>query len=283
MQERMQESLPQYPVIAFTGAGNMAGALIRGLVAGGYPPDNIIATRRTLSALQSLKDETGVRVSADNGEAVSQAGVVVAGVKPVQVTLLLSGLRKQLGKTRPLMISLAAGVTLAQLEAAAGPGVPVVRAMPNTPVAVRLGITALVAGAGVSPEQHDCATQLFAAAGSVHWLEREDDIHAFTALAGSGPAYLFLFIEALAEAAVQTGMQPEQAMQLARDMVHGAAVLCAGSDASPQVLRREVTSPGGVTASAIKAFEDGKLRALVAQAIEAAVRRSREMACDENL
>jgi pyrroline-5-carboxylate reductase len=204
------------------------------------------------------------------------AGIVVLAIKPQIMGDALPGLRAMIG-AETTILSIAAGTTLANLEAGLGPAA-IVRAMPNTPAQVGRGITAAVANQRVSPEARALVTDLLKAVGDVAWVDAEAQIDAVTAVSGSGPAYVFLFAECLAEAAIEAGLPPELAARFARATVAGAGELLYRSDLPPATLRTNVTSPGGTTAAALGVLmaEDG-LGPLLARAVAAAKKRSEEL------
>ena len=267
------------PVIAFIGAGNMAGCIINGLIKNKYPAENIIATRRSQQALAALHDQYGIETTADNEDAVRKAGVVIIGVKPKDMKAVLTSIQRSFAEHKPLLISIAAGTTLEQLDSYSGrQALPVIRSMPNTPSSVMTGVTSLYANKRATEVDKALAETIFSSVGITEWLSKEEDIHAYTALAGSGPAYLFLFMEALSDAAECLGINKEVAMRLTMQTVYGAALLADTSEESPEVLRRQVTSPGGVTAAALSTFEKLELKGIVLSALESAIARSKEMA-----
>jgi pyrroline-5-carboxylate reductase len=227
-----------------------------------------------------MADSHRVRVVADPvglTEAV-EPGALLLAVKPQMMDAVLPSYARLLAADT-LVLSIAAGKPIALFERLLGPGLGVVRAMPNTPAAVGRGVTVLCANAGASAEQRALAERLMAAVGSVHWVDYEEQMHAVTAVSGSGPAYVFLMIEALAEAAVRSGLPHALAADLARGTVSGAGELARRSPGSAAQLRRDVTSPGGTTAAALAVLmaPDG-LAPLLERAVAAAARRSRELA-----
>ena len=267
------------PVIAFIGAGNMAGCIINGLIKRKYPAENIIATRRSQQAVTALHNQYGIETTTDNEDAVRKAGVVIIGVKPKDMEAVLTSIQSSFTKHRPLLISIAAGTTLEQLDNYSGrQSLPVIRSMPNTPSSVMAGATSLYANKQATEADKALTESIFSSVGITEWLSKEEDIHAYTALAGSGPAYLFLFMEALSDAAERLGVDKEIAIRLTMQTVYGAALLADTGKQSPEALRRQVTSPGGVTAAALSTFEKLALKDMVLSALESAVARSKEMA-----
>ena len=258
--------------IAFIGAGNMAGSLIRGLVANGVAAQQIAACDLDAAKLTQLQQECGIRTGS-MADIAGTADVVVLAVKPQGMADVCAALRPAL-QPGTLIISIAAGIALRSLEAWLGSERAIVRCMPNTPALVLEGATGLYANANTSATQAALAEAILAAVGISAWLASEEDINAVTALSGSGPAYFFLLMEAMEQAAVRMGLAPELARQLTLQTALGAARLASGSDVAPDELRRRVTSPGGTTEAAIRSFESADFRAVVEQALFAAQKRS---------
>jgi pyrroline-5-carboxylate reductase len=263
--------------LGFIGAGNMAGSLIAGLWADGYDPKKIWASDPDPEKLDSLAGRFGVNTTANNLAAVENSQVVVLAVKPQALREVALGLAATVQRCKPLIISLAAGVTEAAIDRWLGGGNDIVRCMPNTPALVKTGATALHGNDNISGEQRSRAEAVLRAVGVAVWVEREALLDAVTALSGSGPAYFFLFMEAMEEAAVKLGLEAKTARLLTQQTALGAARLAIESDESPAELRRKVTSPGGTTERAVGRFEDGGLRSLVAEAMRAAERRAVEL------
>lgn len=263
--------------IAFIGGGNMARAMIGGLLDSGCPPSSF-AVGESHPGQRSALVPLGVTVTDDNAAALSGARVAVLAVKPQDAAAALRPLRAQLGAGKPLLLSVAAGLRVTDLRAWCGPGVPVVRAMPNRPAFVRAGASALFATPEVTPDDRMLAAAILGAVGSVAWVASEAELDVVTALSGSGPAYFFLLAELLADAAVALGLEPAVASDLAIGTLHGAGVLAQESDGDLARLRAEVTSRGGTTEAALRAFDAAGLRSIVATAVAAAATRSRELA-----
>ncbi len=262
--------------IAFIGAGNMAGSLIRGLVAKGVAAQHIAACDLDATKLEQLQQECGIRTGS-MADVAATADVVVLAVKPQGMAEVCAALRSSL-QDGVLIISIAAGIPLRSLQAWLGAERAIVRCMPNTPALVLGGATGLYANANTSPAQAALAEAILAAVGVSVWLASEEDINAVTALSGSGPAYFFLLMEAMEQAGVRMGLAPELARQLTLQTALGAAKLASGSDVAPDELRRRVTSPNGTTEAAIRSFESADFRAVVEQALFAAQKRSVELA-----
>ena len=267
------------PRIAFIGGGNMAASLIGGLRAQGLPASAICASDPGADRRTELHDAHGIDTFADNAQAVAGADVVVLAVKPQVMQTVCRDLAPHLQASQ-LIVSIAAGITCASLQQWLGADTPraIVRCMPNTPALLRQGVSGLFANAAVSDEQKRQAEQLLSAVGLALWLDREELIDAVTAVSGSGPAYFFLLIEAMTAAGEQLGLPRETAAELTLQTALGAARMACESDVEAAELRRRVTSPNGTTEAAIKAFQAGGLEALVQQAMDAAARRSAELA-----
>jgi pyrroline-5-carboxylate reductase len=263
--------------LAFIGAGNMAGSLINGLVSDGYDPSRIVATDPNEAQLAAVARRTGVRTTADNCGAVANADVLILAVKPQVLQAVARAIAPQVQAARPLVISVAAGIREAALQEWLGGGVALVRTMPNTPAMIGAGATVLHAGPEVNAEQRDTAESILRAVGLTRWVDDEVQLDAVTALSGSGPAYFFLVMEAMEQAAVELGLPVDTARLLTLQTALGAARMAIESDEEPATLRRRVTSPGGTTERAIATFEDGGLRRLFAEALTAARDRSVEL------
>ncbi|MBA1202345.1 pyrroline-5-carboxylate reductase [Pseudomonas capeferrum] len=262
--------------IAFIGAGNMAASLIGGLRAQGLEASQIRASDPGAETRTRLGAEHGIEVFEDNAQAIEGADVIVLAVKPQVMKAVCVALRPNL-ESGQLIVSIAAGITCASMNAWLG-AQPIVRCMPNTPSLLRKGVSGLYATAEVSARQREQAEQLLSAVGIALWLEQEQQLDAVTAVSGSGPAYFFLMIEAMTAAGVKLGLSPETASQLTLQTALGAAHMAAASDVDAAELRRRVTSPAGTTEAAIKSFQSNGFEALVEQALEAAARRSAELA-----
>lgn len=262
--------------ISFIGAGNMASAIIGGLLKQGIEAGNIIATDPSEERRQVLSTTLGIQVMAENDQAVANADVVVLCVKPQVLQQVCEGLATALAH-KPLMISIAAGIAMADIQRWLGSPVPLVRCMPNTPAQVLKGASGLIANEQVSASQKALAGELFSSIGLVEWLHHEDLIHAVTALSGSGPAYAFLVIEAMEQAAIKLGIEADAARILAAQTVLGAAEMVLAGDVSPGQLKRNVMSPGGTTERAIEVLEQQGLVATFDQAMQAAAQRSVEL------
>lgn len=266
------------PTIGFIGAGNMASAIIGGMLDSGFQAASIWASAPDDDHLQTIRRKFGVSVTTDNRYCAQQADVVILAVKPQIMADVCRDIAPVVQNTRPLMVSIAAGLTADTLDEWLGGGLPLVRVMPNTPSLVGQGAAGLFANAAVSDEQKKTVGSIFNSIGKALWLEDEEQLHAVTALSGSGPAYFFLMLEALEAAASEAGIEAATARELAIQTMAGAAEMAARSEHDPARLKRNVMSPGGTTEQAILTFEDGGLRPLVEKAYKAAMNRSREMA-----
>lgn len=259
---------------AFLGAGKMAHALVQGILRTQLcEPDDIIVASRSASTLESLVAATSVQAAASNVDAVRAADVVVLCVKPVDVASALAQAGDALqGK---LLLSVVTGMTIGQLSKLAGHE-RIIRAMPNTAALIGLSATALTAPASISKADLELATSLFEAVGEVFAI-KEEQLDAVTGLSGSGPAYIYLIIEALSDGGVAVGLPRKLALDLAIQTVAGAAEMAASTNEHPAILREMVTSPGGTTIAGLTALENGGLRASLIAAVRAAAARSKEL------
>lgn len=266
--------------IAFIGAGNMAGSIIGGLIASGHPSTAICASSPEPDSLKRLQAIAPVSTFTDNEAAAADVDVVILAVKPAVVEAACADIAAVVAGGDKLVISVAAGVTVASLQRWLGAGVPIVRCMPNTPSLLGCGASGLYASSAVSDAQHSHAGKILSAVGTVCWVDDEDLLHAVTAVSGSGPAYFFLFMEAMTAEGERLGLAPEDAAALTAQTCLGAARMAAESGATLAELRRRVCSPGGTTERAVASFRKDELEALVARAMAACVERSREMAAE---
>jgi pyrroline-5-carboxylate reductase len=264
--------------LAILGGGNMGRALIGGLLRRGTRPEQISVGETVEAARATLSRELGIAATPDNFAAIQNANLIVVAVKPQDAGSVLRSLAPVLARNRPIVLSVAAGIRVSALEGWCGPGIPVVRAMPNRPALVGAGATGLFAPTQVEAGHRAAAERVMQAVGEVVWVSTEEALDVVTALSGSGPAYFFLVSELMAQAATQLGLEPEAARRLAIATLHGAGLLAEASDGDLARLRAEVTSKGGTTEAAIRAFEAADLRTIVSRALEAATRRSQELA-----
>jgi pyrroline-5-carboxylate reductase len=261
--------------IAFIGAGQMGAALIQALLRAGVDPGGIIASDADTARREYLAREMGLRTSASNAEAVHGADIVILAVKPQVLPEVLREIGPSLA-AHHVVISIAAGVKTETLEAALPDGVPVVRVMPNVLCAVGEAASAICGGRSAGEKDLAAAEAVFSAAGRCVRVE-ERLMDAVTGLSGSGPAYVFVFIEALADGGVRAGLPRATAQQLAAQTVLGAAKMVLESGKHPAELKDMVCSPGGTTIDGVLALEQRRLRAAVMEAVSAAKRRSEEL------
>lgn len=264
--------------ICFIGAGNMALSLIGGLISSGYPKENIIATDPNDGQRRSVTERMGIFCYENNVEAVQKADIVVFAVKPQQLQNVCESLTDTIQATKPLVISVAAGIRSTDMDAWLGSANAIVRTMPNTPALIQSGATGLFANPQVSEEQKEQAEHILRAAGLTIWVAEESQLDTVTALSGSGPAYYFLFMEAMQQAAEKMGLEKETAKLLTLQTAFGACKMAIESADDVVTLREKVTSPNGTTEQAIKAFEENQLRDVVAKAMQAAENRATELA-----
>lgn len=270
------------PTIAFIGGGNMTWALAQGMANRICPPGHIHIVEINVDAHARWQAQ-GMHVYGASGAHLQQADIVILSVKPQHMRGVVREIRPYLA-ANALVVSIAAGIrsdTLAGwLGDVGAPWLRLVRCMPNTPALVGAGACGLSALADVTVQDRDRVTQIFESVGTVTWVADDAAIDAVTALSGSGPAYVFLFIEALIAGGQAQGLDTDQARQLALATLAGATRLAAESSETPAQLRRDVTSQGGTTAAALAVFEAADLRGLVADAMAAAAERSRSLASE---
>ncbi|MBU2884441.1 pyrroline-5-carboxylate reductase [Gilvimarinus agarilyticus] len=261
--------------IAFIGAGNMAGAIIKGLLAQKYPSESIRATTRSAESAERAAAQLGIHTSTDNLSTCQWADVIVLAVKPQMLQATCASLRGALDQQ--LIMSVAAGIDTATLGRWLDGDFAIVRSMPNTPSQVGVGASGLFANAKANRDDLAFAEQIANATGLCVWVEDEAQMHAVTAVSGSGPAYYFLFMEAMIDAGEKLGLSPETARQLTLQTALGAATLAGRADVPVGELKRRVMSPGGTTERAINAFETGHLSALVDTAMNDCAKRSQSL------
>jgi len=260
--------------IVFIGGGNMAGALIGGLLRAGRPAASILVVEPVPAQRERLSQAHGVVLLAAADERLAKADTVVWAVKPQLFGVAAAPCAPHVGQA--LQLSVMAGIRSAALVAASG-STRVVRAMPNTPALIGRGIAGLYARDAVNAAERAEAEALLAPTGAVLWVAQEDDLDAVTALSGSGPAYVFFFLEAMMQAAAEMGLTPAQGRQLALATFDGATALAAASGEPPETLRTQVTSKGGTTFAAISSLEDSGVKAAFVRALHAARRRAHEL------
>lgn len=270
----MSQTLPR---IAFIGGGNMARALIAGLIADGHDPARLIVADPDADKCAQLAAAFAVGIAADNAAALTDAGVVVLCVKPQLAATVCRALAPALPTPPPLLISVMAGVTEAAISGWFARPLPLVRAMPNTPVMVQSGAIGLHAAATTTPVQRNLAEEVLRAGGLTRWVAAEADLDIVTALSGSGPAYFFYLMEALEQAAVEQGLEAATARLLTIQTALGAARMAVECDDAPARLRAWVTSPGGTTERAIACLDEAEVAALLGRALTAARERAQEL------
>lgn len=264
--------------IAIIGGGNIGEALAAGLVAAGEKPRSITVTNRRPERGEELAERYGVQVSCDNRQAVKNTEVVFLCVKPYAIIPCLTEISTAVDDETDgaVVVSMAAGVPLAELEEVVSAGTAVVRVMPNTPMALGKGVCAVVPGRFAGEDEVDIVERLLSTVGTTVSVS-EQDIDAVTALSGSSPAYVFLLVEAMIDAGVQLGIARAQAETLAVGAIAGAAAMLEGSGKTPVDLRASVCSPAGTTVAAVRSLEESGLRAAMYRAMEACALRSKEL------
>lgn len=261
--------------IGFIGGGNMANALIGGLLEKLTVPANVHVIDPNKDALIRMESEFGVSTALCIDATLAQMDVIILSVKPQQMRDVIGALAPFL--SGQLLLSIAAGIRATDISRWLGGYDKIVRTMPNTPALIGLGITGLVAMPGVDQSQRQAAQDIMQAVGATVWLEDESLIDAVTAVSGSGPAYVFYFIEAMQQAAIELGLTQEQGTQLAIATFNGAAQLALRSDIPVSVLRERVTSKGGTTYAALCSMEDSGIQQAIVKAIKAAASRGKEL------
>ncbi|UTY56340.1 pyrroline-5-carboxylate reductase [Massilia sp. erpn] len=268
--------------IAFIGGGNMASALIAGLAGKLAPGGNIHVVDPNPAALDKLFTAHGVSAATELDERVPAAEVIVLAVKPQSMRAVASQLKPLLDLAQeagrqPLLLSIAAGIRSADLARWLGGYAAIVRTMPNTPALIGQGVTGMVAAPGVTAQQRDAADHIMRAVGATVWVDKEELIDPVTAVSGSGPAYVFYFIEAMQEAAEELGLTAAQGRELALATFAGAAQLALQSDEPVSVLRERVTSKGGTTYAALSSMEQSGVKAAIGAAMRAAAARGKQL------
>jgi len=267
------------PTLAFIGGGNMARALIGGLIIDGWSPERLWVAdpdphqRRLLARDYSLPNITDV-----NAQAAAQGDVLLFAVKPQMLRLVAESLTSVVRSRKPLVVSIAAGIRVGALERWLGGGLAVVRCMPNTAALVKCAATGLYANPRTDESQRALAERIMRSVGIAIWVENETLIDVVTALSGSGPAYFLLVMEAMEQAGVQLGLAPEIARRLTQQTALGAASMALAGNEAPAALRARVTSRGGTTEKGIESLERGELHRHFEDAITAAFRRARQLA-----
>ncbi|MBI3042157.1 MAG: pyrroline-5-carboxylate reductase [Betaproteobacteria bacterium] len=261
--------------ITFIGGGNMASAIIGGLIRKRWPRKAIRVVEIAQAARQRLAHEFKVKTHAALDGDAAKGDCIVLAVKPQQLREVAAALRPHLASQ--LIVTIAAGIRVKDLSRWLGGYPRIVRVMPNTPALVHAGVSGLYAPAAVGAADRTAAGKVLGAVGGVLWLEREEDLDAVTAVSGSGPAYVFYFIEALERAARELGLSAEAAHRLAIETFAGAVKLAAQSSDAPETLRGRVTSKGGTTERALRSMEGERVKEAIVRAVRAAAERSREL------
>ncbi len=265
-------------IISIIGAGNMGASLLGGLIATGLRPQQLRIADLDQQKLNQLHGQFHVPIEQDNSIAIKDADVLILAVKPQIIAEVAISLAETLQKTKPLVISIAAGIRIDDLQDWLGGHIAIVRCMPNTPALIQAGASALYANSFVTPEQKNLAESILRAVSLTVWLSDEKQMDAVTALSGSGPAYFFLMIEAMQKAGEKMGLPADVARLLTLQTAYGAARMALESNEVITELRRQVTSPGGTTEAAINVFENNHYRQLIEKALQAALNRSEELA-----
>lgn len=264
--------------IAFIGAGNMASSIVGGLIASGHPSGRLRAADPNGSCLGALQALGVQRTGQDNAEVAQGAPVIILAVKPQVMAEACASIRALVEREQPLLISIAAGISVHSLQHWLGKRAAIVRCMPNTPALLRSGASGLYAADTVDTEQRSRAAAIMAAVGTACWVRSEAELDAVTAVSGSGPAYFFQFMEAMVEQGVALGLERETATQLSVQTCLGAARMAAESGVELAELRRRVCSPGGTTERAVASLREDQIEQIIGRAMGAAHLRSQDMA-----
>jgi len=269
--------------IAFIGGGNMTRAIAAGLIEGKYPPIDLLVSEPAIAQRAVLaRDLPGVIIEESNDDVASRAGTVVLAVKPQVMREVCTGLANTVQKTRPLIVSVAAGIRSGDIDDWLGGGLAVVRIMPNQPALLRLGASGLFANERTSDEQKERATRILAAVGHVVPVASDADIDAVTAISGTGPAYFYLLIDMMIKSAQAFGLDAQAARILTIETAKGAAAIADAEDETMESLIERVRSPGGTTTAAFDSLDADQVRDIFARAFEAARDRAIVLADDAN-
>jgi pyrroline-5-carboxylate reductase len=264
--------------IGFIGAGNMAMSLVGGLLQTGVSASQLVASDPVASSRERMHTTHGINCFSDNADTVRASDLLILAIKPQVFAAVIRPLATLLQQQRPLLISIAAGIPTHSISTWLDAELPIIRCMPNTPALVGMGATGLFANPQVSAKQRELGAAILHTVGITHWFTQEKELDAVTAISGSGPAYFFLFMEAMLETATSLGLNPDVARALISQTALGAARLVQHSPDTISQLREQVTSPGGTTAAALDVFEKQDLRQIVAEALHAAMLRAQTLA-----
>jgi pyrroline-5-carboxylate reductase len=264
--------------IGFIGGGNMARCLIGGLIQNGWKPSSIMVSDPDQNQRRAIENLHNIATTAANEEVAKFAQVLILAVKPQNMQAVVSALAEPIQASRPLVISVAAGIREQHLQRWLGGSIPIVRVMPNTPALVGSGASGMFANPLVDEAARNLSESILRAVGVTVWLDREELMDVVTALSGSGPAYFLFVMECLEKAAIQRGLNAETARLLTLETAFGSAKMALESREIPATLRQRVTSPGGTTERALQVLQTGGLEELFDRAIDAAAARSRELA-----
>ncbi|HJL95799.1 MAG: pyrroline-5-carboxylate reductase [Gammaproteobacteria bacterium] len=262
--------------IGFIGAGNMASALISGLINNGIPPAGIMASSPEEDHLKNLTDNYGIKTTNKNKEIINESEIIILAVKPNILESVLTEVNSLISFNKHLIISIAAGCKITDIESKFSSKQRIIRAMPNTPASIKEGITAITLNKQATQKDKQNAEKLFSCVGEVLSIN-EKDMDAYTALIGSGPAYVFYFIESLLESCNQIDLDETTKKNMITSMISGSANLARKSEDTPETLRKKVTSPGGVTQRAIEEFETQEMKKIIVKAIKEATVKSKEL------
>ncbi len=265
-------------MISFVGGGNMARSIIGGLIASGWTAAQIHVSDPSENQRTRLQQQFGVQVYGDNPACVQNGGIIVFAVKPQMMEQAISSVNHLLRTSQPLVLSIAAGIRIADIIRWMGAKLPIVRVMPNTPALVGSGVTAMLANSRTTEQQRMTAQSVMQSVGPVVQVESERDIDVVTGISGSGPAYYFKLMEIMIDSAKTNGLDEQTARTLVLETALGAARLALASEHPPDQLRRQVTSPGGTTQAALSFMDENGINRIIADGIQAAIEKSNELA-----
>lgn len=263
--------------IGFIGCGNMASAIIAGLISDGFNPSNIIASNPSEQKLENIQTQFKINTTLDNQEIAQFADIIVLAIKPQVLPIVCQQLRRQ-DLSNKLIISIAAGISIEKIGTLLSADLAIIRAMPNTPATISMAATGLFANDKVSNQQKADSTSIFTAVGTTQWLADESQMDTVTAIAGSSPAYFFYFLQSMIEQAVDSGLDYESAKNITLQAMLGSVSLAISQPTETlKALQEKVTSAGGTTAAAIASFEENNFSNIIKQAVSAAIDRGREL------